>query len=79
MDFVEVQAYLNKRGQLTPTSFIWRKKNYLIDSIGRRWNDKDGQHMYVMIIGGRVFELLFKPATGGWYLGRIKTKYPRLA
>jgi hypothetical protein len=70
MEPIRVSADFNKDGMLTPRIFTWKGRQYTIDSIGRRWWDENGNHILVMIPGGRVFELLFVPAEECWYLAR---------
>ncbi|MGD9091650.1 MAG: hypothetical protein PVF74_02300 [Anaerolineales bacterium] len=68
MDAVDVTARFDSRGRAMPSSFKWYGVDYFVDSIGRRWVEEDGQHILVMVPGGRVFELLYKPVEGEWYL-----------
>jgi hypothetical protein len=70
MELIQVTAHFDLDGNITPINFTWQGCQYNLDSIGRRWQDEKGTHILVMIPGGRVFELLFVPAEGSWYLGR---------
>ena len=68
MEIVEVTAYFDAQGNVTPKSFRWNGRNYVVESTGRRWQDDAGQHILVMAGGERVFELLFALPEGRWYL-----------
>lgn len=71
METIDVLVHFDSDGRATPVRFNWRGAEYLVDSTGRRWEDQDGQHILVMIPGGRAFELLFAPAESLWYLSPI--------
>jgi hypothetical protein len=68
MNAIEVTAKFDLQGDASPISFTWQGTDYLVDSIGRRWRDEAGQHILVMVPGGRVFELVFNSSEGRWYL-----------
>lgn len=68
MEPVQVEFYVDADGKVTPRSFFWHGRTHPIDSIGRRWQDEQGQHYLVMIAGGRVFELLFVSENMQWIL-----------
>lgn len=68
MDAIEVTAKFDLQGDASPISFTWQGVSYPVDSIGRRWRDEAGQHILVMVPGGRVFELVFNYSEGLWYL-----------
>jgi hypothetical protein len=70
METIEVLARFDSAGRITPLEFHWQGRVYQVDSTGRRWEDARGKHILVMIPGGRVFELLFEPPEGRWYLLR---------
>ena len=55
---VEVRARYNSQGQALPVSLALDGISYMVESIGRRWQDADGEHILVMIKGGKVFELV---------------------
>lgn len=59
------------QGNITPHSFTWQQLDYQVSSVGRRWNDETGQHILVMVPGDRIFELLYEPLSGLWYLRRF--------
>jgi len=71
MEPVEVTASFDLGGVITPHRFTWQQVDYPVASVGRRWMDEAGQHILVMVPGDRVFELLYEPPTGLWYLRRI--------
>lgn len=68
MDLIDVTARFDSQGRLTPTGFTWKGVTFPIDSTGRRWEDERGQHILVMVPGGRTFELLYTAREGAWYL-----------
>jgi hypothetical protein len=68
MEIIDVTAEFDSQGRITPSQFLWKGTSYRIDSIGRRWEDDCGQHILVMIPGGRVFELLYTRNERVWYL-----------
>ncbi len=70
MDPIEVTAHFDPKGNILPRSFVWRRRTYRVDSIGRRWNGSDGHHIMVMTPGNRAHHLLFNPTDGIWYLVR---------
>lgn len=71
MEVVEVEARFDEAGEASPVRFKWNGRWFTVDSIGRSWQDRGGQHVLVMIPGGQAFELLFTPMEGRWYLGLI--------
>jgi hypothetical protein len=68
MELVEVTARFDDKGTITPLKFTWQGSQYSVTSTGRAWEDEAGKHVLVMVPGERVFELLFVPASGLWYL-----------
>lgn len=73
MQTIEVTAHFDEGGKIMPLSFTWKSSRYQIESVGRRWSAEDGQHILVMVPGGRIFELLFACKESRWYLGRVET------
>jgi hypothetical protein len=71
MEPIEVTAHFDKNGKAAPLRFTWKKSTYLVESTGRQWQDERGQHFLVMVMGGRMFELLFVCEERRWYLGRV--------
>ena len=71
MDSIEVIARFNEQGQIDPLSFILAGRSYLVDTIGRRWEDESGQHFLVLVPLERVFELLYVINESRWYLKRV--------
>jgi hypothetical protein len=70
MEPVEVTARFDEQGIITPLRFTWKEGIYRVESTGRRWLDDAGQHILVMVSGGRIYELNFKRDEGRWYIGR---------
>jgi hypothetical protein len=68
MEAIEVTVRFDEQGKATPVQFSWRGQSYRVESTGRRWEDEKGQHVLVMIPGGRVFEMLFSSNDRRWYL-----------
>ena len=67
---VEVTARFDIQGRAFPQNFTWEGITYRISSSGRRWEDTKGQHIMVMEAGGKVFEMIFSPASYRWYVKR---------
>lgn len=63
---VDVQARSNAQGQALPVSLALDGISYRVESIGRRWQDAEGEHILVMIKGGKVFELVHASPGGMW-------------
>ena len=68
MEPIEVTVRIDPQGQITPLRFVWKGRSYLVESTGRRWTGTDGQHILVMASRGDMFELLFAPGEGRWFL-----------
>lgn len=73
MQAIEVTAHFDEQGKIMPLRFIWKGSVYQVESVGRHWSAEDGQHILVMVPGGRIFELLFACHESRWYLGRVET------
>jgi len=65
---VEVSVHKEFNGPWQPDRFIWQGDIYKILEIGRRWQDEDGEHILVMLLGGQVFELILATDQISWYL-----------
>jgi PncC family amidohydrolase len=63
---VDVRTRSNAQGQALPVSLALDEITYRVESIGRRWQDAEGEHILVMIIGGKVFELVHASPGGAW-------------
>jgi hypothetical protein len=70
MDAIDVTVRFDEQGKATPLQFSWKGQDYRVDSTGRRWEDEKGQHILIMVPGGRVFEMLFAAGDRRWYLLR---------
>lgn len=68
MELIDVTAQFDSQGRITPLGFIWKGLTFPVDSTGRRWEDERGQHILVMVPGGRTFELLYAVQERAWYL-----------
>jgi hypothetical protein len=77
MEPVEVLANFDLQGVVIPKRFTLKKVEYHVVSVGRRWMDEEGLHILVMVPGERVFELLFLPGSGTWFLRRWDSARPR--
>lgn len=69
MQPIDVIARFNRDGKVTPLRFTWMDSEYLVESTGRHWETSEGQHVLVMIPGGRIFELVFSLSHRRWFLG----------
>jgi hypothetical protein len=65
---IEVSVHKEIAGQWQPDRFLWQGRMYTILESGRRWQDLDGEHILVMILGGQVFELILATDQISWYL-----------
>ena len=70
MDEIEVTARFISKGGIFPVSFKWQEKIFKVDSIGRRWDAKDGEHILVMDMDSKVFHLVYNSAKTAWQLIR---------
>jgi hypothetical protein len=70
MDPIQVKVRYDQAGNIIPVRFEWRGQSYLVESIGRRWQAKDGLHILVMVPSGRAFHLRFDASQPAWYLLR---------
>jgi hypothetical protein len=70
MDTIEVTARFDSQGNITPISFTWQGSVYTVESIGRRWEAKDGLHMLVMVVGNRAYHLVYNGKSKTWKLIR---------
>ena len=68
MEIIDVTAEFDSQGKIIPLKFTWKGTSFPVDSIGRRWEDDRGQHVLVMIPGGRAFELLYTHSERAWFL-----------
>ncbi|MEW6717597.1 MAG: hypothetical protein AB1345_08845 [Chloroflexota bacterium] len=66
MKAVDVQLLLDDQGKAIPQKIIWQGQTFLVDSIGRRWVDENGEHILVQLRDQRVFHLLLSPQ-GNWF------------
>ena len=72
---IEVTARFDEHGTITPLQFAWKGGNYRVESTGRRWQDEAGQHILVMLSNGHIYELIFNPGDGRWYIRQAGPKH----
>ncbi|MDR3574564.1 MAG: hypothetical protein P4L50_11920 [Anaerolineaceae bacterium] len=65
---IEVGVHKDIDGPWQPERFIWQSSTYSVLGIGRRWQEDDGEHMLVMVVGGQVYELIRAADQTGWYI-----------
>jgi len=70
MEPVQVIARFDDQGQARPLQFTWEGRPYLVDGIGRRWQDAAGAHVLALAQSGDVFELIFQAVERRWFLNR---------
>ena len=71
MEKIEVTTRKGATGSFYPTSFTWNGQVYHVESVGRRWQGEDGEHMLVMTLPeNRAFEIVFDTKNNQW--GMIK-------
>jgi len=70
MEPIEVTARFDEQGEITPLHFTWQGVVHRLESTGRRWTDEAGQHILVMDMSGRIYELSFKSGEGRWFIGQ---------
>ena len=67
---IKVNARYDSHGNVAPINFEYYGKVYRVDSIGRRWQTKDGQHILVLVTGGRAFHLFLDANANSWFMIR---------
>ena len=78
MEAVEVTVRFDRQGKACPQQFVWGKRIYPVTSTGRRWQDQAGQHILVMTLEAKTYELVFSPSELRWYLNPTGTS-PKIA
>jgi hypothetical protein len=73
---IRVQADFDPQGQIRPRAFVYQGRSVAVDSIGRQWQARDGQHMLVMDPYLQHYHLVFQPDSGEWYLWDIGQRPP---
>jgi len=68
MEEIDVVARFESGGEITPLELVRKGAHYRVISTGRSWRGKKGVHILVMLIGNRVFHLLFSMPDAKWYL-----------
>lgn len=67
---IKVVARFDARGNVIPQRLTWQDRSYVVESIGRRWDEPDGQHILVLTPNGQTFELVYLRLDDSWYLAR---------
>ncbi len=70
MKLIDVTAEFKTDGSVVILRFNWNGRDYPVESQGRQWQAENGRHFLVTVVGGRMFELLFMPADGRWFMAR---------
>lgn len=73
MKLINVSAEFQLDGSVQVTRFNWNGRDYLVESQGRQWQAENGRHVLVSTPGGRMFELLYMPVDGRWFMARSHT------
>jgi len=68
MEVIEVTARFDEDGLITPLEVVKNGVCYHVESTGRSWQGKSGEHILVMVVGNRVMHLLFRLSDRKWYL-----------
>jgi hypothetical protein len=68
MEPVEVTVRFDAKGKVYPLRFVWSGRAIEVTSTGRRWQDQAGQHILVMSVEAKTYELVFDPNELRWYL-----------
>jgi hypothetical protein len=68
MQPIQVVAHIDAQGQIWPRSFVFQGRNISVDSIGRQWQARDGQHTLVMDRNRQTYHLIYQSDCGEWYL-----------
>jgi Ethanolamine utilization protein EutJ (predicted chaperonin) len=68
VETIEVTAYFDIQGNITPLSFVLNGSMHHVEDTGRCWEAKGGRHMLVIDAGNRVFHLMFEFNTCTWNL-----------
>jgi hypothetical protein len=76
-DPISVEAIFNKDGTIQPKAFEWNNLHFIIESVGRQWEESDTVHILVMANGDQVFELSFNSSSMCWYLIRKPQDFGR--
>lgn len=56
---IEVAARQDDRGKWMPLRFQFQKREWIVEDVGRRWEDDTGLHILVLAGGAQFFELVF--------------------
>jgi len=64
---VEVHARYSSQGEALPVRLSLDGIGYQVEALGRRWKDAQGEHILVMLVGGKTLELIYDTGSGRWY------------
>lgn len=67
-DSIEVKARFDQQGGIIPQEFVWQERRFMVASVGRIWSEAGERHLLVMDPQAKVYELVFNPDEGRWYL-----------
>ncbi len=73
MKLIEVSVEFHTDGSVRILRFNWNGREYAVESQGRDWQAENGRHFLVTAVGGRMFELLFMPNDGRWFMARSQS------
>jgi hypothetical protein len=68
MDEIEVTSRCDSQGRIIPVEFVWKRRKYIVGSLGRNWEVKGTYHILVMSPENQVFHLMFNIVTAQWYM-----------
>ena len=77
MKLINVSAEFQLDGSVQISNFNWNGRDYVVESQGRQWQAENGRHVLVSTQSGRMFELLYMPGDGRWFMARSQP--PRMA
>lgn len=65
---IGIKARFDEDGGIIPLEFIWNGSRIVVTSIGRNWETAGERHILAMDPQAQVYELIFIPLEGRWYL-----------
>jgi hypothetical protein len=74
---IAVEARFEVDGNLKPIAFEWNEQRFIIDSLGRHWEENGNQHFLVMVTGDQIFELAYLSSKNQWQLIRKPQDFKR--
>lgn len=70
---IEVLVFF-KHAKITPKSFTWNNKEYLIDKITYNWQERLGQALvnyFSVSSSGQIYQISFNNSTFRWQLDKL--------